>query len=56
MSEEKNTYMDKTIKKTITSDEYEQALMGRCYYPYVVRSITWIIGTMKYNLELELKE
>lgn len=48
--------MDKIIKKTITSDDYEKALVGTYYEPYTVSSITWIIGTNKYKIELKLQD
>lgn len=45
--------MDKIIKKIITSDEYEEALIGYKYLPNIIKSITWIIGTNKYLLEIK---
>lgn len=48
--------MDKIIKKRISCNEYRDALMGYVYKPYVVASITKILGTNDYYLILKLKE
>ena len=48
--------MDKILKKRISCNEFRDALMGYVYKPYVVVSITKILGTNDYNLILKLKE
>lgn len=48
--------MGNIIKKTITSDEYEEALIGYKYLPNIIKSITWVIDTNNYVLEIEEKE
>ena len=47
--------MDNFLIKTITSDDYENALMNRLIDGYDVKSITWLIGTNKYKVVLDKK-
>ena len=48
--------MEKIIKKKVTGAEIRYALMGYGYEPYIITSISWIIGTYDYLLTMKLKE